>query len=544
MTTIAIGPGLANFPAFPDPTSVDPSSLGFVITADRFAFSINGYQFEFSGDFSAIPEPRVPNFFATLSPAFPINELPFITLTGNTVTQIATGQTAIGFSGAATTLPANFFFATLLDPRNFTDDIITAFFGDITRFNTLDLSAFDNGVYIGAPNASVISPEGAIGVVSFSSELDGFTFTDIIGGSGDDRLFGNSLNNTIVGNSGSDFVLGLAGNDILLGYQGDDVLVVGRGRDELQGGDGHDVLEGGRGRNQLSGGGGGDRFVLIEGTSTITDFDRHEGDKIDVSALGIRSQRQLAHHLASGLKLNRAGELVLSLSSNSQGGSGPSKFIFQNLNSLDSLQLSDFIIRNTPNRDRTRFGSNDADRLAGTNGDDLLIGKRGADWLLGKRGDDVLYGDTGKDVLRGSAGDDLLYGGAGADKLSGGVGNDVLDGGAGRDLLDGGKGSNTLTGGTGADTFRFTRLTGQLDRITDFDIGIDSIDIDALVRVPITVQNFEQYIQITSPGPTELTRFVGIDRNGSRGGANFTPLFQIDDVTDSQILAAITDTYG
>lgn len=540
MTTIAIGPGLANFPAFPDPTTVDPSRLGFVITEDRFAFSINGYQFEFTGDFSAIPEPRVPNFFATLDPNFPLSDLPFITIAGNTVTQIATGQTAIGFSGSAATLPANLFFATLLDPRNFTDDIITAFFGDITRFTTLDLSAFTNGAYLGAPNASVISPEGAIGVVSFSSELDGFTFTDILGGSGDDRLFGNVLNNTITGDRGDDFLFGLAGSDTLYGGAGADVLAGGPGNDRLYGEAGDDVLVGGAGQNHLVGGRGADRFVAGEGTSAIADFNRHEGDKIDTSTLGISSQQQIAQQLESGLSVNQLGQLVLHLSPDGTvGSSGPAKLVFQNLSDVSELQLSDFVTRREQNRATRRFGTVGASLVGGKQTDDLLFGSPEGNQLLGRKGDDVLFGERGADLLKGGSGDDLLYGGTGRDTLSGGAGDDVLDGGTGDDVLDGGIGHNTLTGGEGADTFRFARLTGELDRITDFDIGLDRIDLSALLRMPLTAQNFDQFVQITSPGPTELTRFVGIDRNGARAGGNFVALFQIDDVTDGEIVAAL-----
>jgi len=541
MTTISIGPGLANFPAFPDPTTIDPSRLGFVITEDRFAFSINGYQFEFTGDFSAIPEPRVPNFFATLSPNFPISELPFITIAGSAVTQITTGQTAIGFGGSETILPVNLFFATLLDPRNFTDDIITAFFGDITRFTTLDLSAFDNGAYIGAPNAAVISPEGAVGVVAFSSELDGFSFRDILGGSGDDRLFGNAARNVIQGAGGDDFLFGLAGHDTLQGGEGADVLLGGQGNDQLEGNAGDDVLAGGKGHNQLIGGHGADRFVAGKGVGAIADFSRHEGDKIDLSALGIQSQQQIIQLLQSGLSLNQSGQLVLQLTPSTASGANAPQLIFQNLGDIEALQLSDFVTRREQNKETTRFGTSSADRLTGNQTNNLLIGSDGAQTLLGRGGDDVLYGDTGADKLIGGKGDDLLYGGIGRDTLSGGNGHDVLDGGTGRDVLDGGKGHNTLTGGAGTDTFRFTRLTGELDRITDFDIGIDQIDLSALLQTPLTAQNFDQFVQITSPGPTELTRFVGIDRNGLKGGTNFVSLFQIDDVTDSEIITALTN---
>ena len=60
---------------------------------------------------------------------------------------------------------------------------------------------------------------------------------------------------------------------------------------------------------------------------------------------------------------------------------------------------------------------------------------------------------------------------AGHDKLSGGLGNDVLWGGSGND---------TLTGGEGADTFLFKSGDSGTAFITDFQIGIDKLDVGGL----------------------------------------------------------------
>jgi peptidase M10/serralysin-like protein/pre-peptidase/matrixin/hemolysin type calcium-binding protein len=54
-----------------------------------------------------------------------------------------------------------------------------------------------------------------------------------------------------------------------------------------------------------------------------------------------------------------------------------------------------------------------------------------------------------------------------------------LDGGAGNDRLYDSAGDDTFTGGAGADIFTFGYLTGQ-DIITDFEDGIDKIDLSAL----------------------------------------------------------------
>ncbi len=82
----------------------------------------------------------------------------------------------------------------------------------------------------------------------------------------------------------------------------------------------------------------------------------------------------------------------------------------------------------------------------------------------------------------GAAGADTLAGGDAGDLLLGAAGNDLLQGGAGADLLADGAGSDTLSGGADADVFVLT-ADGVEDRITDFQVGIDRIDLSAWGRV-------------------------------------------------------------
>ena len=61
------------------------------------------------------------------------------------------------------------------------------------------------------------------------------------------------------------------------------------------------------------------------------------------------------------------------------------------------------------------------------------------------------------------------------------AGIDRLAGGAGADRLDGGTGNDTLTGGAGADHFVFSTALGgpgNVDRITDFSVPQDTVDLD------------------------------------------------------------------
>lgn len=116
------------------------------------------------------------------------------------------------------------------------------------------------------------------------------------------------------------------------------------------------------------------------------------------------------------------------------------------------------------------------DHVWGEAGNDTMAGNAGRDFLYGGTGNDVLLGGGGTDLLYGQAGNDRIKGGGGFDSLTGGLGRDVLIGGAGADVLEGQDGRDMLTGGSGADIFRFRKGHGQ-DRITDFEIGVDHIQI-------------------------------------------------------------------
>ena len=88
---------------------------------------------------------------------------------------------------------------------------------------------------------------------------------------------------------------------------------------------------------------------------------------------------------------------------------------------------------------------------------------------------------TGVDVFVGDANANRLVGNGGNDRLTGRAGNDILEGGAGNDRLVGEQGLDAMTGGADADTFVFNLApaAGGLDRITDFEAGIDKLEIDA-----------------------------------------------------------------
>lgn len=116
--------------------------------------------------------------------------------------------------------------------------------------------------------------------------------------------------------------------------------------------------------------------------------------------------------------------------------------------------------------------------VTGSKGRDKLVGYTHDDTLSGGAGNDHLAGNAGADVLNGGGGADALLGGAGKDQLFGGSGADALYGDGGADILVGGIGADKLSGGLGADTFVFAAGAGA-DRILDFDLGKDHIDLTA-----------------------------------------------------------------
>ncbi|MEQ9622316.1 calcium-binding protein [Coleofasciculus chthonoplastes] len=107
-----------------------------------------------------------------------------------------------------------------------------------------------------------------------------------------------------------------------------------------------------------------------------------------------------------------------------------------------------------------------------------MSGNDGNDTLIGGPKNDTLYGNSGNDRLYGNSGNDRLHGGPGNDRLHGGVGNDTLYGDVGNDRLHGGSGNDRLVGGFGDDEFAFYSKNEGIDRIEDFTVGSDKIQVD------------------------------------------------------------------
>ncbi|WP_194269236.1 calcium-binding protein [Tritonibacter litoralis] len=163
---------------------------------------------------------------------------------------------------------------------------------------------------------------------------------------------------------------------------------------------------------------------------------------------------------------------------NLNGGAGNDNLL--GARGLDTLSggSGDDVLNGGGGADRL-FGGSGQDTLIGGGQSDRLVGARGADRLQGGGGNDTVLGGSSRDTLLGNNGRDTLRGGGGNDSLNGGNANDALFGGAGSDRIDGGRGNDRLTGNGGNDTFVFSQINSGRDRITDFTIGRDQIEITA-----------------------------------------------------------------
>ena len=88
-------------------------------------------------------------------------------------------------------------------------------------------------------------------------------------------------------------------------------------------------------------------------------------------------------------------------------------------------------------------------------------------------------GDNFFQIFRGWT--DSSSGPTGEVFISAGPGS-TLAGGAGNDTLIGGRGDEVLTGGAGADTFSFPAEPWSPNRITDFTVGVDRLDLSSLFQ--------------------------------------------------------------
>ncbi|SLN53014.1 Serralysin precursor [Roseovarius gaetbuli] len=268
----------------------------------------------------------------------------------------------------------------------------------------------------------------------------------IIGSTNNDRLLGNAGNDEIYLGQGDDFVGGGTGNDLIRAESGANTIYGGAGSDTISGGTGNDTIyAGGNSRNEVQGSDGND---LIYG-----------GSSNDLLAGGTGNDSIYGGVGADTIYLGFGDDVV-------GGGTG-----------------SDLIVAGAGNNEI--YGSLGDDTVYGGDGADMINGGEGADLLAGGAGNDSIYGSVGADTIYLGMGDDFAGGGADADQIFAGAGNNEIYGGVGDDTITAGVGRDVSNGGAGADVFVFTTaasagIGASRDIITDFEVGVDKIDLSAM----------------------------------------------------------------
>ena len=291
----------------------------------------------------------------------------------------------------------------------------------------------------------------------------------IIGNNGGDTIFAGGGNDVIKGGGGADTIDGGAGRDTatyedsgvgvdvnlvtgkgkggtaegdtlksiedLFGSKFDDKLVGNAQDNKLDGQDGNDTLKGGGGADTLVGGAGND-VLEIDGADDKT----YGGDGIDT----------LVANSGYGLKISLSSGFV------------------------DYNPYSDTWGAHYPRGGQSEYGYGIGYPHPYGSPDDVTDVEN----VIGSKYNDAIFGNESANNLSGVNGDDLL---------SGLGGDDIISGGNGNDWIYGGLGADTLTGGADADTFIFSsfdasKFTGgrPQDIITDFQHGVDAIDLSAL----------------------------------------------------------------
>ncbi len=186
------------------------------------------------------------------------------------------------------------------------------------------------------------------------------------------------------------------------------------------------------------------------------------------------------------------------------------------------------------------IGTSGSDTLAGTSGADALTGLAGNDtYTVNNAGDLVIEAlNQGTDTVQASIAytlannvENLLLtgtvnlngtGNGLNNQITGNSGNNNLNGAAGNDTLNGAAGVDTLTGGTGTDIFIFQfgqSTSAALDRVTDFAIGTDKIDLlsqaGAAINAPVA---FTRAANSTVTNINTIVTNVFTDANGATAG--------------------------
>jgi len=396
----------------------------------------------------------------------------------------------------------------------------------------------NDDIIFGAPEGTVLDQDGNDTIDGLGGD-DVITVQNggntITGGDGNDTITVTTLpfnfrgaQNIVNGGAGDDIIFnGLFSNDMIDGGEGNDVFrLTGNGTYTVIGGAGNDTFSAthareGSGSFTLSGGEGDDVFSFNADERYIVDGgvgnDRFSGS-FDTNSEGSvisggEGDDVFDFSLLDGVNVNGdAGNDIINVRNSRieaqvSGGEG---------NDSISYGGDDGQLFGDAGNDTIVIAGNNTDAFGGTGNDVINFdGRSFGSTAQGGEGDDIFnfisyfggqaVGGDGADIFNvGQGSDAVASGGAGDDVfnvlfraddfvLNGGDGNDVFDitanrevgtiiGGAGDDLFIFGNFNNRLvmTGGEGRDTFRVETETLRNTFITDFEDGMDMLDLSSL----------------------------------------------------------------
>jgi Ca2+-binding RTX toxin-like protein len=331
-----------------------------------------------------------------------------------------------------------------------------------------------------ANNKVIVHLSGTQSSLEFKVEQ----FENVIGSIYNDTITGDAANNSLNGGAGNDTINGLGGNDTINGGTGIDTAsyeTVGAGVtvslalqgitqntlaagsdllisiENLIGSAYNDILTGDGNANKLNGGAGSDNFIGSAGYDTI---DGGAGlDTANYSSLGAL------------VTLGALGKL-------SKGVNLPSGLGIDELIGIEAIVGSSLA---GDTIDHSGAVSGGGVIVNGTTTD--LANNKVIVHLSGTQSSLEFKVEQFENVI-GSIYNDAITGDAANNSLNGGAGNDILAGGLGNDIL---------VGGSGSDIFKYFSATestaGALNRdmITDFQLGIDKLDLSAINVNPCAI---------------------------------------------------------
>jgi len=284
---------------------------------------------------------------------------------------------------------------------------------------------------------------------------------------------------------------GTAGADNLTGTANADVINGLAGNDTLNGLAGNDTLDGGLGNDQLQGGLGNDTYIVDSAGDIITELAAQGTDEV-LSSVTYTLPVEVEN-------LTLTGTAAINGTGNG---------------------LANTITGNAANN-----------TLNGGAGNDSLIGSAGNDiYVVDSAGDVVTEAaNAGTDTVQSSVTYTLpvnvenltLTGTVAINGTGNGLAN-TITGNTANNTINGDAGQDTLTGSTGVDTFIFQfgqSSVAASDRITDFAIGSDKIDLltqgGAAMNAP---SSFSRAANSTATTLQDLVAQVFTDANGALAG--------------------------